>query len=178
MISPFKLYPVEQHWWSYADYAAVLAVMRERKPARVLEFGPGSSTLALIEGGATHIDTCEDKSSWAEVYRERLQDRFPGVVTLRGYVWQVPLSVMGVDDQRYDLALIDGPHTTPRRPMVIEYCLQRCDAVLLPTEDWDGERRLPDAPLPKACAELAEKYGRTLTITETGPLSGGFALLC
>lgn len=172
-MSGFKLYPEERHWWSFNDYGAVLDVMERLKPKTVLEFGPGSSTLALLEGGSEHIDTLEDDSDWADVYRQRLVDKFPGRVALHEYQWADPLRTP-VDDRRYELALIDGPHGTPHRPAVIEYCLHRCAAVLFPTEDEGRKETSLLRPIARA---LAAQYWRNLEFIETGPLSGGFALL-
>jgi hypothetical protein len=166
----FALYPEARHWWSLADYGAVLDTMLERKPRRVLEFGPGSSTLALIEGGARTVDTCEDSPDWAAVYEDRLQGKYPEVVHVHRYTWSDQLSIPAIDGQTYDLALIDGPLGTDRRPTVVEYCLDRCEAVLLPTEDSNPRLR-------QFLHELAEARGLDLVIRETGPLSGGFALL-
>lgn len=167
----FRLYPEERHWWSFNDYGAVLGVVRRIQAARVLEFGPGSSTLALIEGGVAHVDACEDNPDWSGVYRERLERRFPKVVTLHDYVWSDPVSVPAVDGQRYDLALIDGPNID-QRPAVIDYALARCDYVLFPTEDhWTAPSLRALAP------EIAARHGRKLEIMDTGPLSGGFALI-
>lgn len=172
-MSAFALYPVAQHWWSFSDHAAVLSVMERLKPARVLEFGPGSSTLALVEGGATRIDTCEDDPKWAAVYEERLQRRFPSVVRIIRYDWSGLLSITEVDDERYDLALIDGPRDTERRPSVIAYALERCAAVLVPTEDANPE----DAGLRQIVLDLAAAARRSVEVWDTGPLSGGFALI-
>lgn len=171
-MSPFRLYPDEQSWWSFADYQAVLDVMARLRPDTVLEFGPGSSTLALIEGGATRIDTCEDDRIWYDVYEPRLARRFPAIVRLHRYVWSDPLRIPALDDQRYDLALIDGPFNTPRRPAVLEYALARCAAVLMPTEEYKTAPML--RPLITA---IAANTGRSLEIVETGPLSGAFALI-
>lgn len=168
--SEFALYPEERHWWSFADYRAVLETMRERRPVRVLEFGPGSSTLALLEGGATTIDTCEDNPDWAEVYEDRLQGKYPAIVRVHRYTYGAPLTIPAIDGQTYDLALIDGPHGTNSRPLVVRYCMARCAAVLTPTEDGNPDFR-------KALHVIAAVSGWTLTIRETGPLSGGFALL-
>lgn len=167
----FRLYPAEQHWWSFADYGAVLDVMARLRPARVLEFGPGSSTLALIEGGAQRIDCCEDDKRWATVHRSRLEHRFSGKVAIVDYQWSDPVSIPALDPERYDLALIDGPRETPKRIAVLDYCLQRCAWVLIPTESASGSRLLREA-----CEERAGRNFRTLTITETGPLAGAFAL--
>lgn len=169
-MSPFALYPEERHWWSFQDYGAVLDTMRALRPARVLEFGPGSSTLALIEGGAASIDTCEDNPDWAGVYEDRLQGKYPAIVRLHRYSYAVPLTIPAIDGQTYDLALIDGPHGTNSRPPVVRYCMERCAAVLTPTEDGNPDFR-------RALYAIAAESGWNLTIRETGPLSGGFALL-
>ena len=170
----FRLYPDEKRWWSFSDYGAVLDVMRERQPKRVLEFGPGSSTLALIEGGAVSIDTCEDNDDWAKVYEERLVRQYPDVVRLIRYEWNDPLSIPTLNAERFDLALIDGPFTTPRRRAVIEWAMRRCALLLIPTED-DGRKHA--SYLRPYLFDLANTHGMSLEIRETGPLSGGFALL-
>lgn len=170
--SPFRLYPHAERWWSFSDYRTVLEVVRRLRPVRVLEFGPGSSTLALIEGGAQHIDCCEDNPVWFKTYRERLERRFPAVVALIAYQWSDPLTVPELDPERYDLALIDGPLETPRRPAVVEYCLRRCAWVLVPTESNEGSRLMREA-----CARLGLEHFRVVEFMETGPAAGGFALL-
>jgi len=150
----------------------VLAVMERLKPEHVLEFGPGSSTLALVEGGAQMIDCCEDDPKWFDVYLDRLERQFPIVVKIHPYRWSDPVTVPGLMDFRYDMALIDGPRDTPNRPAVVEFCLQRCSAVLVPTESNEGSTLMRDA-----CTRLALKYGRSLEFMQTGPLAGGFALI-
>lgn len=171
-MTAFKLYPHEARWWSFNDYGAVLNVMREHKPLRVLEFGPGSSTLALIEGGAKTIDSCEDDWNWSQTYRERLQDNYPGIVTIRPYVWQPDVYVAGVTHQQYDMALIDGPRETPRRPAVVAYCLARCAYVLVPLECNEGSRLMSES-----CQQQASDAQRPLWTFQTGPLAGAFGLI-
>lgn len=194
---PFKLYPEERHWWSFNDYAAVVGavyMLKTRKGQRqgieedahvgdgvhvpqipgvefrVLEFGPGSSTLSLIEGGATRIDTCEDNPDWAKTYEERLVQKFPAIVRLIRYRWSDPLAIPALEGERYDMALIDGPLGSDRRGDVVRYAIHRCDAVLVPTEDRNPKVR-------QALQAIAQEHGLKLEIRETGPLSGGFALL-
>lgn len=166
----FALYPVERHWCSFADYGAVLDVMQRLRPELVLEFGPGSSTLALIEGGAHHIDTCEDNPDWSEVYEERLMRAFPSIVKLHRFTLSDPLTIPVIDQQYYDLALIDGPLGTDARQPVVRYAMDRCRAVLAPTEDGNPKFR-------PFLVNLADERGWRIEIVETGPLSGGFALL-
>jgi hypothetical protein len=168
---PFKLYKEEAAWWSASDYAAVLHVMAHLRPKRLLEFGPGSSTLALVEGGAESVDACEDAEEWAAIYDERLVKRFPRVVSLHRYTWAEELSIPALDALRFDLALIDGPRETPRRPVVIEYCLARCEWVLVPCENATSPGLKNDIRrIGKAAAVPVEFW-------ETGPLAGSFALM-
>jgi hypothetical protein len=148
--------------------------MTRLHPKRVLEFGPGSSTLALIEGGASKIDTCEDDPKWEGVYRQRLEARYPAIVKLHAYQWSDPISISGLDREAWDLGLIDGPLGTPRRFAAIEYCVQRCAAVLVPTED-DGRKH--KSFLRPIIEDIASRHDRAVEYMETGPLSGGFALL-
>ena len=172
-MSGFALYPVEKHWWSFNDYRAVLDTVRRLGARRVLEFGPGSSTLALVEGGAELIDTCEDDPKWYDVHRSRVGRQFSPVVNVHRYTWADPLVIPELEGYRYDLALIDGPHDTPRRPVVLDYCMARCSHVLIPTEDY----KVASPPLRPHIARLAQAHGATVEIWETGPLSGSFALL-
>lgn len=176
-MSGFRLFPEATHFWSLADYGAVLDVMNRLHPKTVLEFGPGSSTLALIEGGAETIDCCEDNPDWFGVYAERLAAVYPDIVKMHAYRWADPLRIPTLDGRAYDLGLVDGPFGTPQRPAAIEYALQRCAAVLVPTEEWREDKIQPEAGLRSRIAWLAWKYGRSVEIMETGPLSGAFALL-
>lgn len=166
----FQLYPRERHFWSYADYAAVVSVVRRLKPPAVLEFGPGSSTLALLEGGAASIDSCEDDFHWLATNRSMLAPH--RAVELHAYTWGDPLTIPALDARRYAFALIDGPHSEGRRPACIEYALQRCDAVMVALECAQGSDFLS-----AVCRSLAEKHGRAIEVMETGPLAGAFAVL-
>ena len=165
----FVLYPEEQHWWSFNDYAAVLGYVQETAARRVLEFGPGSSTLSLIEGGATAIDTCEDDEAWATVYDERLVRRFPDVVRLHRYTWSKRLTIAGVDDQHYDLALIDGPWDQRRRLPVLAYALERCRSVMISIDESKA--------LLTRLEGLTNAGTHRVELRETGPLAGAFACI-
>jgi hypothetical protein len=168
----FELYPEERHWWSFNDYQAVLDAMRRTGAREVLEFGPGSSTLALIEGGAATVDAFEDDDSWAAVYEERLAGRFPDVVRIHRYVWSDPLQLPQLARRTFDLALIDGPRGTARRHAVLHAALACSRWVLMPVEDQTG-----DVGLRAVIQAAAWDLGVPVEITETGPLSGHFALV-
>lgn len=162
----FALYPVERHWCSFADYGAILDVVRRLQPKIILEFGPGSSTLALIEGGAECIDCCEDNPHWLSVHRARIL--YPNVA-FHAFEQADPLSITAIDGNRYDLALIDGPLEKSDRFPVIRYCLARSAAVLVALECMGGDTTLIDF--------VFGLNATTVETIETGPLAGAFALL-
>lgn len=168
-MGPFKLYPEERHWWSFSDYQAVLDEMARVRPARVLEFGPGSSTLALIEGGAHHIDTCEDNPDWAGVYEERLQAKYPDIVQLHRYEWKPGLSIPALKDARYDFALIDGPFGSLRRDAPLRFALKRAPVVMMAD--------VVDAAVVSMVEAIARRAKFAIEYRTTGPLSGAFAVL-
>ena len=126
----FKLYPEALPWWTFEDYQSMLDAMARFKPRTVLEFGPGSSTLAMIEGGAGHIDTLEDNPEYYARTHERLALRFPDRVTVHRYRHNDPVSVDACDSKRYDLGFVDGPRNTMERPASFAYALARCAVVL------------------------------------------------
>lgn len=170
MIRKFALYPEERHWWSFNDYGAVLDAMRRFQPKRVVEFGPGSSTLALIEGGAQEIVTFEEDPSWADVYRERLVKKYTPIVDLQMYDPKPPLKLPKM--ARFDFALVDGPKGSTSRPPIIAWCLRNADVVMVPTETHHSKG------IRDEIAKAAKKAGRTkVEWIETGPLSGGFAII-
>lgn len=127
--------PPAAHWWTKADHDVVVSVVRRLGARHVLEFGPGTSTLSLIEGGATLIDACEDDPHWFKVHRERLAVRFPDAIRMRPYRWTALPSIVGCDSTTFDLGLVDGPKETERRPAVIVYAMERCRHVLVPLEE-------------------------------------------
>lgn len=167
----FALFPEEQPWCSFADYRMILDTVRGLGAATVLEFGPGYSTLAIIEGGATTIDICEDDPHWLQVYTERLN--YPPFVKPFLYDWKLPLDIPGLRNF-YDLAVVDGPHQTPLRIDAVRFAMARAKVVLVPTEDAGRELRSYLRPL---LFDLAVQEHWDFMVTNTGPVAGGFALL-
>lgn len=168
-MKPFRLYPEERHFWSFNDYGHVLETVRRLNAKSVLEFGPGSSTLALIEGGATLIDCCEDDPDWLAVYRERLEGVYPKIVRLIPYD-RTTMDIRG-RLHRYDMALIDGPFPSVEREASIWHAVSRCDAVLVCCETHHS------IGLVDAIKRVADAWHKDCVITETGPLAGSFALI-
>lgn len=155
-------------WWSAADRAVVMAVCATLHPVTAVEFGPGSSTLALLEGTVSHIDACEDDPNWADVADERLAGHYPERVRVVRYVWTDPLDIPELA-ATYDLALIDGPRTTMNRIACATLAFARCTAVLSPVEHSNRDYR----PALEATARAA---GRTGVFFAAGEPSGGFLL--
>lgn len=140
----FRLFPDEQRWWSFADHEVLLELVEEVRPRDVLEFGPGSSTLALIEGGAVNIVSCEDDPDYLRHFAS-LEDY--GVLML-SYVQADPPIVPGLDEARvFEFGFVDGPNGSGNRGPVIAYAAARCqvlachDAHLQPV--IDALRALP-----------------------------------
>lgn len=138
----FRLFPADYSWWKFEDYESLLTAAERFRPRRVLEFGPGGSTLALVEGGATSIDSCEDDAKWLETYSQRIGAAHGGIVRFHAFVNGDPVSIPALDGARFDLAFIDGPKQTPTRLPAIRYAQAHADVVLC--HDVETMRRLFD----------------------------------
>lgn len=173
MARKFKLYPQEVRWCSFGDYGAIMDITAALKAQTVVEFGPGSSTLALIEAGATRIVCCEDDPKWFAVYHERLEKKYPAV-TMLAYTWSDPVSIPGLEGHRFDMALVDGPHGTLNRPAVIEWCVDHADVVVVATEDVAYGR----SALRPHISRIAEASGRVVEWMDApGSLAGCYAVM-
>lgn len=125
----FRLFPADYSWWTFADYDSLLTAIERFRPKRVLEFGPGGSTLALIEGGAQSVDSCEDDPEWLATYQTRIAAKHPAI-RLHPFTNADPLRIPALDGQWFDLAFIDGPKRTPTRAAAIAYARERAGVVL------------------------------------------------
>jgi len=162
------------HWWSLADRVTVIDVVGRLRARSVLEFGPGSSTVALVDGGAQRVDAAEDDLTWYNTHQRRLVANYPGVVRIYFYVWCDPLTIPTLDARRYDLGLIDGPREMPRRVATIKYALDHCAAVLVPLEHEDWRERFDGLLGPVVRFAGA---GRSIEVIQTGPPSFAMALV-
>ncbi len=54
----FELYKAETPYLRFEDYGLIIEEVKRANAKTALEFGPGASTLALIESGLEHIVTC------------------------------------------------------------------------------------------------------------------------
>jgi hypothetical protein len=123
----FKLYTKESKTFPFADYAAVIEAVKGARS--VLEFGPGISTLALIEAGVPSIVSLEHDPVWLETQKEKFKD-YPQV-TIAQYADTVPVGAAEIALQEFDLALVDSPqgfdHKLPgRKPRVRHQGFEDC----------------------------------------------------
>lgn len=105
--SEFRLYKVEQGRFPFIDYREFLGYAKRARSA--LEFGPGVSTLALIEAGVKHIVTCEHDPEWHRRAVEALKP-YPQCQILRYENTAPEANVVALEAHRqFDLAFVDSP---------------------------------------------------------------------
>lgn len=103
----FRLYKREQSVFAFDDYAVLLSEAKRVHADRILEFGPGNSTLAWIEAGCNEIVSLEHNQQWME----RAKDKFAGYlnVHLVPYKNAAEIVVPQLNGKVFDLALVDSP---------------------------------------------------------------------
>lgn len=99
----FKLYKEQKHTFSFIDYGMLLKEAAGVKSA--LEFGPGISTLALIEAGVEKIVTLEHDPKWFDAAVAQFKD-YPQV-SVRTYKDE-PVVEADVEGE-FDIAFVDSP---------------------------------------------------------------------
>jgi hypothetical protein len=122
----FRLFPEEQRWWSFADHEQLMRLVEEVQPRSVLEFGPGSSTLSFIEGGAEHITTCENDPAWIAHFNPTLA---PHLISIVPFVLADPITMPMIDGLIYELGFVDGPNGSGNRREAIAYAHAHCMVV-------------------------------------------------
>lgn len=146
----FKRYPVESSIFRFDDYRALLDLARGKR--RVLEFGPGVSTLALLEASCERIASCEHTETWFSKAAARYADD-PRVTVYR-YFDEVPVTVDRLPyDAEFDFAFVDSPvgdggkrqkyhldREDCSRLNTLEFALQRAPIVALHDAKRDGEQ--------------------------------------
>lgn len=96
------LYPATK-FLSREHYDIIVRYAKGAKTA--LEFGPGATTLALVEAGVKRIDTFDHDPKWIEHYRTAF--RAWGHIAVGMYV-NAPVVTAPCLDQ-YDIAIVDSP---------------------------------------------------------------------
>jgi hypothetical protein len=103
----FRLYKQQRSIMSFEDYGHIVRFAREIGATSALEFGPGVSTLALVEAGVRRIATCEYQAKFLVQARQKLA-RYPQV-RLYGFRNSSPAVVDGLPPGRFDVAFVDSP---------------------------------------------------------------------
>jgi hypothetical protein len=122
----YKLYKKERSTLHFADYGEIMSAVAGMKS--VLEFGPGLTTLALIEAGVPKIVSLESDPEWLEKQREELK-AYPQV-ELHSFEDEVPVRI-NAELGKFDLALVDSPagfshKVTGRKPRKIHPGMSDC----------------------------------------------------
>lgn len=148
----FLLYSNEATVFDFDDYAGLLNETRRIGAKKVLEFGPGFSTLALLEAGCTDITSLENSPIWLNRAKRRLRQY--QYVHLGTYQDVPNMSLPGLDDdhQQFDMIFVDSPPGNPdsegrARFNPVMWSLGRAPVVLLHDAKRQGEQntlvRLP-----------------------------------
>jgi hypothetical protein len=153
----YKLYKTEQRILPFDDYGAILESAKGCKTA--LEFGPGSTTLALIEAGVEQITSYEYHAKWLAEMQKRLKD-YPQV-TIKKFD-DVPVLTM-LEPVRFDIAVVDSPPGGKNSTRIVhpgqeglsrfntlKYAIEHADIVVM--HDCDREDEL------NSIASLGAKY--------------------
>lgn len=132
------------------DYDIIVELARGSESA--IEFGPGVTTLALVEAGVAHIHTYEYQRAWYTTARRR----FRGFTGVRVGLFRNE-AVVEVKDamESYDIAVVDSPIAGKKwrqirgqeglaRLNTLQCALRHADTVILHDANRAGERRTID----------------------------------
>lgn len=103
----FRLYKREHSVFAFEDYAVLLKEVRRINADRVLEFGPGNSTLAWIEADCDEIISLEHNEIWLARAKEKLAGYLN--VHLFRYRNAPEIKVAELNGKTFDLAFVDSP---------------------------------------------------------------------
>jgi len=103
----FKLYRVEKSVFTFDDYGALLKEAERIGARKVLEFGPGNSTLAWVEEGCTEITTLEHQRQWLQVARQKLGHYRN--VNIMAYQNKPVIEIPELNGKHFDLIFVDSP---------------------------------------------------------------------
>lgn len=152
----FELYTEEKKIFMFEDYAVLKKYARNKKKA--LEFGPGISTLALIEAGVKDIHTCEYKEEYYLQAKDRFSSypqvhvhRYKNLPRIAGPQFQEPTS--DSVSAFFDIGFVDSPigsvkHGWEKLPgqekharlNTLHYAVTHCSVVVLHDAKRPGEQ--------------------------------------
>jgi hypothetical protein len=104
----FELFKAEQNVFTFDDYGSLMRAVSGAK--RVFEFGPGASTLAMIEVGVGAIVSAECNREWRVKAEDRLREFIDtGRVEIIGFTNSCPVEFDAPIVGEFDLAFVDSP---------------------------------------------------------------------
>lgn len=103
----FRLYAQERAIFTFDDYQALMDECHRLGAHSALEFGPGASTLALVEAGLDRIVTLEHDPKWRAIATERCAAH-PQVRVL-AYSNARTIDPKLLAGEALDLAFVDSP---------------------------------------------------------------------
>lgn len=103
----FRLYKREQSVLTFEDYAILIGEAKRTNAKRILEFGPGNSTLAWIEAGCDSIVSLEHNARWMETAKTKLGQYLN--VQLKFYKNTPEITLPELNGKTFDLAFVDSP---------------------------------------------------------------------
>lgn len=134
------------------DYDAIIRYATGAQAA--LEFGPGLTTLALIEAGVPYIESFEHERKWRTRAAARINPHVPLGCSWRLRRYDARSTDIPLPHMRrvYDLGIVDAPQGGANwvgppegagfsRLHTLRYALANCRRVLLHDADREGERR-------------------------------------
>lgn len=148
----FRLYQHERSVFGFDDYGALISEIKRIDARKVLEFGPGVSTLAFIEAGCTEILTLEHQARWRASAKNRFWQHRQ--VKILPYVNEPEISLPDLEKSRFDMIFVDSPmgadlpmatrfrgQENCSRFNTVSWSLQRAPIVLLHDAKRPGEER-------------------------------------
>lgn len=114
----FRLYKKENSIFPFEEYRVLLHLVawysKDFVPQemKVLEFGPGISTLAIIEAGIGEIHSCEYDAQWLETSKQMIATCAMGEtykLKLHPYRNESFISIPALDKMQFDMAFVDSP---------------------------------------------------------------------
>jgi hypothetical protein len=104
----FDLFKTEQNVFTFDDYGSLMRAVSGAK--RVFEFGPGASTLAMIEAGVESIVSAECNREWRKKAEDRLRESIEaGRVEIIGFTNSCPVEFDAEIIGEFDIAFVDSP---------------------------------------------------------------------
>lgn len=148
----FRLYRDERSVFGFDDYGALISEVKRLDANRVLEFGPGLSTLALVEAGCGDIITLEYQARWRTAAKNRLWQH--KTVKILPYENSPEISIPDLEKSRFDMIFVDSPIGTDlptatrfrgqencSRFNTVSWSLRHAPVVLLHDAKRPGEER-------------------------------------